>query len=320
MQTMKIIWNWLKQNSEQIRGLAAIVTIVALLIGVPFAFYKWLKPDLEITVRRDPPSISTDLRTWISDTKSALQLLPQATAGEPDPFERFRPMQSSGPLRNSRAVGVTEYEAVRIELNNRSNGIISGVRIRLENARITGGVEVSSNSLTTRELSEWQMKLPTEATDTVLVLPELPPLPPQSTVRIIAYGGVAYTDVSASVTGGSVQIIRLITVKDAFPISALMRPYWVPAGVLVLLVVVLWAYLLIESRILKRARRTIPYDLACEEAKAGRNTNALALLRAAIACGYNDFDHLRQDDDLVGLRKMEAFKKLVSPEQPKAEE
>jgi hypothetical protein len=39
---------------------------------------------------------------------------------------------------------------------------------------------------------------------------------------------------------------------------------------------------------------------------------AMAMLRAAVAKGYKDIEHLKKDDDLKPLREREDFKKLVT--------
>ena len=73
----------------------------------------------------------------------------------------------------------------------------------------------------------------------------------------------------------------------------------------------MWGYSLLEKRIRRKARPSIVYDFACEEAKAGRHENALILLEQAVAAGFRNFEHIRQDPDLEGLREKEAFRRLL---------
>jgi tetratricopeptide (TPR) repeat protein len=54
------------------------------------------------------------------------------------------------------------------------------------------------------------------------------------------------------------------------------------------------------------------YNLACSLALKKRNTEALATLKKAVSLGYSDIDWLLQDPDLETLKKLPAFKRLVT--------
>lgn len=60
--------------------------------------------------------------------------------------------------------------------------------------------------------------------------------------------------------------------------------------------------LLSSPRAMKELTSSV-YNLACLRSKQGRQTEALELLRSAIASGYGDFRHLSTDPDLEGLRR-----------------
>ncbi len=47
---------------------------------------------------------------------------------------------------------------------------------------------------------------------------------------------------------------------------------------------------------------TARYNLGCTLALLGRTDEAFVLLEEALARGYDDADHMEQDEDLVGLR------------------
>ena len=53
------------------------------------------------------------------------------------------------------------------------------------------------------------------------------------------------------------------------------------------------------------------YNLACSQALVGQKREALAVLKQAIALGYQDFAHLLKDPDLDSLRDDPAFKKMI---------
>ena len=54
------------------------------------------------------------------------------------------------------------------------------------------------------------------------------------------------------------------------------------------------------------------YNLACSLALKNRSSEALSALRMALERGYDDFDWLMKDNDLVSLHEMPAFSALVS--------
>jgi hypothetical protein len=54
------------------------------------------------------------------------------------------------------------------------------------------------------------------------------------------------------------------------------------------------------------------YNVACGYALAGNNEQALDWLWISIMIGYDDFDHIRQDSDLDGLRKERRYLRLLS--------
>ncbi|MFB3890844.1 MAG: tetratricopeptide repeat protein [Phycisphaerae bacterium] len=54
------------------------------------------------------------------------------------------------------------------------------------------------------------------------------------------------------------------------------------------------------------------YNLACAQARLGKNEEAMASLTKSVELGYTDISHIRADDDLAALRDRQAFKDLIS--------
>jgi hypothetical protein len=54
------------------------------------------------------------------------------------------------------------------------------------------------------------------------------------------------------------------------------------------------------------------YNVACGYALAGSKEEAIDWLEYSVKAGYNDFDHLRKDSDLDGLRNEKRYKKLLT--------
>jgi len=54
------------------------------------------------------------------------------------------------------------------------------------------------------------------------------------------------------------------------------------------------------------------YNVACGLALIGKNTEAIDWIEVAIQHGYKNWDHMRQDSDLDGLRKERRFLRLLA--------
>ena len=54
------------------------------------------------------------------------------------------------------------------------------------------------------------------------------------------------------------------------------------------------------------------YNAACGFALSGNKDEAIDWLEYSVKAGYNDFDHLRKDTDLDGLRNEKRYKKLLT--------
>ncbi len=59
-------------------------------------------------------------------------------------------------------------------------------------------------------------------------------------------------------------------------------------------------------------RADFHYDLACSYALLHRNDEALVELNRAVALGFDDAEHLREDPDLEGLRLDPRFAELLA--------
>lgn len=54
------------------------------------------------------------------------------------------------------------------------------------------------------------------------------------------------------------------------------------------------------------------YNVACGYALLGKNAEAIDWIEVAIGAGYKNWDHMRQDSDLDGLRKERRFLRLLA--------
>lgn len=311
---MNRLWNWLERNSSQLQGLAAVAAILASLAAVPFLMSKWLQPEVTIKITAESPTMPPALEEWISEATRILKHLPRVPKDDPDPYQSLRKLQATGPLdpiRDGMSWRLSQPGRLRVEIANQADRVIPGVRLRLEHAYPVWGITLAATFLTAEEVTVWKKGLAAENAGPAMVLPELPPIPPRSAVVITAFGDVADVVVSAAVPGTSFKLIQTVRVEDKGPIALVLRPYWLPLPVGLVALAVLAGFAIFEKAIWRRARRYITYNLACEEAKAGRKEGAVALLQEAVDAGYSNLRHMQNDPDLQELREIDDFKKLV---------
>jgi len=63
---------------------------------------------------------------------------------------------------------------------------------------------------------------------------------------------------------------------------------------------------------LKPESGTVQYNLACSYALTGKKDEAFVALQRALALGYSDREHLRNDSDLASLRDDPRYQALLS--------
>jgi hypothetical protein len=310
-------WAWLDRNSSQLKALAALTIVLGGLAGAPLLLYKWLQPDIIITVANQSSTMPPALKKWTEEASSIIRDLREPDEGQKDPYRSFRHLQNTGPLKREREKerwATMQTAKMRIDLVNQTNRVIPGVRLRLDGAYPVWGVFLEAAFLTDKEIVTWHQSASFEDRGPTIVLPELPPIPPNSAMNIIAYGYLDNAKVFATVSGASYKIIATITIEDKWPASWIIRPYlfWFPLVMVIGLIIIIVIAFLEKSKqlTLRAAKKFIPYNLACKEALSGRKESAIVLLEEAIAAGYDDFQHMRVDPDLESLREMEEFKVL----------
>lgn len=309
---MRPFWRWLERNSAQLQGLAAVAGILGALAAIPYFASKWFAPDLTVVVTSDEATTPPALKDWIHDIALDLKSLPEAEKDQEDPYSSLRKWQVTGPLEPVRfeTYRWDNMGRIRVDVTNQTDRVLPGIRLRFDDAWPVWGVEMAATFSTAEEIARWKKNLSREPSGPTLVLPELPPLPPNGSVSLVAYGDVTRADISVAAPGSSFKLVKTVKVQDKFPISAILRPYWLPLAFSVILIFILGMLSGFERWVWRRARRNITYGLACGEAKAGRKESALRLLEASVAAGYRNFNHMRADEDLASLRGLDKFRNI----------
>jgi tetratricopeptide (TPR) repeat protein len=66
----------------------------------------------------------------------------------------------------------------------------------------------------------------------------------------------------------------------------------------------------LQRNVPKDLEKTLKYNLACFDARLGRERECLFWLRQALEAGFNDIEFMRKDPDLATVRDLPAFKEL----------
>ena len=71
----------------------------------------------------------------------------------------------------------------------------------------------------------------------------------------------------------------------------------------------------LERNVPKSLEATLKYNLACFDARLGRERECLFWLRQALEAGFNDVEFMRKDPDLASVRHLPAFRELFQQPQ-----
>lgn len=207
---MKSFWRWLEKNSAQLQGLAAVAGILGALAAIPYFASKWFAPDLTVVITRDEVTIPPAFKDWLHGIVSELRALPNVEEGVQDSYLSLRKLQVTGPLEPVRyeTFRWDRLDRMRVDVTNQTNRVIPGIRLRFDHAWPVWGVDMSATFSTAKEIARWKANVLPESSGSTLVLPELPPLPPNGSVSLVAYGNVADADVSVAAPGSSFDLIR----------------------------------------------------------------------------------------------------------------
>lgn len=315
------LWRWLAQNSSALQGAAAVLVLISAFVAAPAVIWRSLKPDLVIEVDPDQGTVPPELLEWVRDVQSelveALEDLPKV---KKESWQKLRDLTAS--MSNERLAalyGVGDTIArLRLEVRNQTDRVISGVRISLDHIYRIWSISAKGTFLTNEETQNFIGKVKPARSTSRLVLPELPPLPPRSSLEVILYGSVENADVEVSAQGATTKVERIVEVENTWLVDWYMNPYKA-FPLFLFLFLALWLAVFPAERIWKRVltrvvRKATPgiiYNLACKEALANRGDQAMLFLRKAFDEGYKDKVHAKNDPDLTILRGRDDFKDLV---------
>jgi len=205
-----------------------------------------------------------------------------------------------------------EFDKVRVEVINQSENVITGLRLRFDDVYNFCGFDISGTFFRKPEIDKYKESFGEIGKGRSIVLPELPAIPPDSSIEITLYGSLAVLKTSITTTGYSYLIENIVEVEDSLLLDWYRNPVrfvFVVFTFLPLLFLVLMAiWMKVRRRVIKNETKNILYNKACELAINGSSNPAMILLLQAVLAGYSNRYHALKDEDLESLRGREDFK------------
>jgi hypothetical protein len=178
------LWSWLKRNVRALEALVAVVAIITAVVASWPYLQNATKRDLLLEVQRNESTIPFDLMKWSKDVAFALELLPKQLADEPLFLDRLRPLATSDTAKRLPFLNSSQGLALlTLTVKNQANHTVSGTRLYVTDLQgRLWDVYAWGSFLTEEEAKVFaqQVKSASGIGNSNLVLPELPPLPPQN--------------------------------------------------------------------------------------------------------------------------------------------
>jgi hypothetical protein len=306
------LWSWLKRNVRALEALVAVVAIITAVVASWPYLQNATKRDLLLEVQRNESTIPFDLMKWSKDVAFALELLPKQLADEPLFLDRLRPLATSDTAKRLPFLNSSQGLALlTLTVKNQANHTVSGTRLYVTDLQgRLWDVYAWGSFLTEEEAKVFaqQVKSASGIGNSNLVLPELPPLPPQNLLIIYLLGSFTKSSqATITVPADNFAVVDLVTVQRSWLIDMYLNPrkIFFPAMLLLLFFIVL------GYSTVRKTKQRIMYDAACHEALEGHYGAAMHLLEKAFEAGYSDREYVKCDPTLEPLRAREDFNKLI---------
>ena len=238
--------NLLREHSAALQGLAATLVIVGtLLSGALWLYKKAFSSELLVRVELDRSTIPPDLLGTMRDLLrqvGAVQRYVKLDGNSTFVKDLFGTM-SRDTSNRARNYVTDDIQRLLVSIDNRSDRTISDVRLRLLEIHSLWSSRIEGSYLTGDEALAYQSKMG-GINGSEFVLPQLPSLPPKSTLTLIFWG--SFTDyegknnVELTAQGASWSVTRLQNVESGLGLSIFLfmraHPYlmtWILLWVMV---------------------------------------------------------------------------------------
>lgn len=310
---------WFSRYSRALQGAVALFILLGLL---PTA-WRWIArnfgSDLDVQVDWNPGTIPPGLSGWVGQVSGDLSILSEFETNPPKNQPFIAGLDGLIELSHSPIQKLLlgspiapDDGLLNIRIHNNSNEAISNVRLRVADFFPSWKVHLVGDFVTTTEAKGFYDKVETQSGASDVVLPDLPPLPPNGVMSVSLYGRGDFATVALSAPGRSYSVRNMTKIEDSTLVGIARHPFpaaWLATSILLFLAIPLWLWM-VQSAAAKRFPVGL-YDAACEEAKAGNVDSAMFLLRKAFEMGYSNKTHARGDPDLSSVCELAEFKSLV---------
>ena len=193
-------WQWINNNAG---GIGVILLAVSLLTGALSWLKPWSlfsKPDLLVTVGFTESTIPPDLLDWMQDLSVVLSRANKegVWAREENSSENLLQLeariQELGSSLNSRRLqGLQKISKVVMKFTNQTARNLENVRVRILSVNTNRGgfwINLNGDYLTPSEAEAFLQKIDWNQKG-VVVLPPLPEIPPNATLKTTYYGPIS---------------------------------------------------------------------------------------------------------------------------------
>lgn len=194
------------------------------------------------------------------------------------------------------------------------SGVIRLLDINIAAAFLTeDGIEKLEDEILSRAVEKLSAREGLFEFRTDVAIHALPEIPAKSSFVIELYGIIASSSRGElTAPGAASRVLREITVEEGSLAYFLFgEPSLLFPALGVLLALFLLSATVLGGIIAGKTKPTMLYELAGNEAKEGRDANAIVLLQKAFDVGFTDKSKAKQDKNLESLYEREDFKKLV---------
>lgn len=307
------MWNWIQENSPALKGIAAILIILTTLSAIPIGIVKLLRPDIIVRVNNDKSTIPSDLIKFNEDISRLFEWDIDEFQKIKEGNKKLAAILDNPVLKRLNNPNVT-FDKARIEIINQSSNVISGLRIRVDRVFSLWGFDIKGTFLQETEAEKYMSEFKDELKDHSVVFPELPSLPPNSSIIISLFGNLELLEPTIMSAGHSYSLINIVEAEDGILIDFSNNPlkyiFLFIAIIPIILLVLGFIWTRVRKRVIKNETKYIFYNKACDLANAGKSDEAMLVLKLAIEAGYVNRQHILKDEDLESLRERRDFIEL----------
>ena len=319
---MKTIFKWLADHAAALGAIAAITVIVSSLFWGWGYIQSQFRSDLSVYVDYSESTVPGKMISELNDLVWALRFDHESKLDNnldetaPSRLQAIRDYLTPT-LTRSEDYGSYSIDKLKITINNNTNVVISGIKLRVNGVSDVYALDITGDFLREAERVKFTSQENLVELDSSSTFPDLPTLPPESSMTVVVYGDIynSRDPIQLSANSASYSIVKTVKTTEGFFVwlhnnlgfflSMMLGP-----ALLILYLLIYLVQRLAQSQANNIIAATL-YDRACRAA-LDRNPDLSALyLKCAVKLGYTELEHIANDKDLTSLRERPDYKELI---------